>query len=192
MVVKEGAPKPDISSVDASPLGAARRQVDRSLFDSGGGTNIANVMYAKLGIADQVAGKSRKVRGPPSGEPVAAVVARAARPRSTPAGQRADPHPGRVHRRRSSGRAAAGLFVFGGADRRGKGAARPAKALIGFLASPESAAVVTWMGPAADREAVSGARRLRAAGGRPDWSRDRAPMMSSRVTSPGAIARAIR
>ena len=31
---------------------------------------------AKLGIADQVARKSRKVRGPPSGEPVAAVVAR--------------------------------------------------------------------------------------------------------------------
>lgn len=33
-------------------------------------------MYAKLGIAEQVAGKSRKVRGPPSGEPVAAVIAR--------------------------------------------------------------------------------------------------------------------
>jgi DNA-binding CsgD family transcriptional regulator len=33
-------------------------------------------IFAKLGVADQVAGKSRKVRGPPSGEPVAAVVAR--------------------------------------------------------------------------------------------------------------------
>ena len=30
----------------------------------------------QLGIADEVARKSRKVRGPPSGEPVAAVVAR--------------------------------------------------------------------------------------------------------------------
>ena len=30
----------------------------------------------KLGIADEVAGKTRKVRGPPSGEPVASVVAR--------------------------------------------------------------------------------------------------------------------
>ena len=29
-----------------------------------------------LGIANEVAGKSRKVRGPPSGEPVAAVIAR--------------------------------------------------------------------------------------------------------------------
>ena len=34
------------------------------------------MLFAKLGIADQIAGKSRKVRGPPSGEPVAAVVAR--------------------------------------------------------------------------------------------------------------------
>jgi molybdate transport system substrate-binding protein len=34
------------------------------------------VLFKKLGVADEVAGKSRKVRGPPSGEPVAAVVAR--------------------------------------------------------------------------------------------------------------------
>ena len=34
------------------------------------------MLFAKLGVADQIARKSRKVRGPPSGEPVAAVVAR--------------------------------------------------------------------------------------------------------------------
>jgi molybdate transport system substrate-binding protein len=34
------------------------------------------VLFQKLGLADQVLGKARKVRGPPSGEPVAAVVAR--------------------------------------------------------------------------------------------------------------------
>ncbi len=33
-------------------------------------------MFARLGVAEEIAGKSRKVRGPPSGEPVAAVVAR--------------------------------------------------------------------------------------------------------------------
>ncbi|HEX9192692.1 MAG TPA: substrate-binding domain-containing protein, partial [Burkholderiales bacterium] len=44
--------------------------------DSGSGTYLSTTMFPKLGIADQVAGKSRKVRGPPSGEPVAAVVAR--------------------------------------------------------------------------------------------------------------------
>ena len=33
-------------------------------------------MFPKLGIAEQIADKSRKVRGPPSGEPVGEVVAR--------------------------------------------------------------------------------------------------------------------
>jgi molybdate transport system substrate-binding protein len=44
--------------------------------DSASGTYLSTTLFAKLGVADQVAGKSRKVRGPPSGEPVAAVVAR--------------------------------------------------------------------------------------------------------------------
>ncbi len=44
--------------------------------DSGSGTYLSTTLFPKLGIADEVAGKSRKVRGPPSGEPVAAVVAR--------------------------------------------------------------------------------------------------------------------
>ena len=44
--------------------------------DSGSGTYLSTVLFEKLGVANQVAGKSRKVRGPPSGEPVAAVVAR--------------------------------------------------------------------------------------------------------------------
>jgi molybdate transport system substrate-binding protein len=33
-------------------------------------------LFAQLGVSEQIAGKSRRVRGPPSGEPVAAVVAR--------------------------------------------------------------------------------------------------------------------
>src|SRR6185503_1032988 len=44
--------------------------------DSASGIFLSTTLFAKLGVADQVAGKSRKVRGPPSGEPVAAVVAR--------------------------------------------------------------------------------------------------------------------
>jgi len=75
MVVREGAAKPDIGSVDAfrSTLLAAK---SIAYSDSGSGTYLSRTMFAKLGVADQVAGKSRKVRGPPSGEPVAAVVAR--------------------------------------------------------------------------------------------------------------------
>ena len=75
MVVKEGAPKPDISTVDA--LRKALLEAKSIAYsDSGSGTYISTKMLARMGIADQVAGKSRKVRGPPSGEPVAAVVAR--------------------------------------------------------------------------------------------------------------------
>ncbi len=75
MVVRAGAAKPDISSVEAlrSTLLAAQ---SIAYSDSGSGTYLSTTLFPKLGIADQVAGKSRKVRGPPSGEPVAAVVAR--------------------------------------------------------------------------------------------------------------------
>ena len=75
MVVRSGAEKPDIGSVEAfrSTLLAAK---SLAYSDSGSGTYLSTTLFPKLGIADQVAGKSRKVRGPPSGEPVAAVVAR--------------------------------------------------------------------------------------------------------------------
>jgi len=75
MVVRAGAPKPDIGSVDAF----RRALVDAKSIaysDSGSGIYLSTTLFAKLGVADQVAGKSRKVRGPPSGEPVARVVAR--------------------------------------------------------------------------------------------------------------------
>jgi molybdate transport system substrate-binding protein len=75
MVVRAGAAKPDIGSVEAlrTTLLAAK---SIAYSDSGSGTYLSTTLFPKLGVADQVAGKSRKVRGPPSGEPVAAVVAR--------------------------------------------------------------------------------------------------------------------
>jgi len=75
MVVREGAPKPDISTVDAfrNTLLSAK---SIAYSDSGSGTYLSTKLFAQLGVADQIASKSRKVRGPPSGEPVAAVVAR--------------------------------------------------------------------------------------------------------------------
>ena len=73
--VKLNAAKPDISTVDAfrKTLLAAS---SIAYSDSGSGTYIANTMFSKLGILEQVKGKSIKVRGPPSGEAVAAVIAR--------------------------------------------------------------------------------------------------------------------
>jgi molybdate transport system substrate-binding protein len=75
MVVRAGAEKPDIGSVETlrSTLLAVK---SIAYSDSGSGTYLATTLFPKLGIAEQIAGKSRKVRGPPSGEPVAAVVAR--------------------------------------------------------------------------------------------------------------------
>src|SRR5258705_7492492 len=75
MVVRAGAAKPDIGSVEAfrSALLAAK---SIAYSDSSSGTYLSTTLFAKLGVADQVVSKSRKVRGPPSGEPVARVVAR--------------------------------------------------------------------------------------------------------------------
>jgi molybdate transport system substrate-binding protein len=75
MVVRAGAEKPEIGSVETlrSTLLAAK---SIAYSDSGSGTYLSTALFPRLGIADQIAGKSRKVRGPPSGEPVAAVVAR--------------------------------------------------------------------------------------------------------------------
>ncbi len=75
MVVRAGAAKPDIGSVEAF-RNALLSAKSIAYSDSGSGTYLSSTLFAKLGVADQVAGKSRKVRGPPSGEPVAAVVAR--------------------------------------------------------------------------------------------------------------------
>jgi molybdate transport system substrate-binding protein len=75
MVVRAGAAQPDIGSVEdlRSTLLAAN---SIAYSDSGSGTYLSTTLFPKLGIAEQIASKSRKVRGPPSGEPVAAVVAR--------------------------------------------------------------------------------------------------------------------
>ena len=75
MVVRAGQPKPDISTVDAlrKTLLAAK---SIAYSDSSSGTYLSTIGFKKLGVADEIAGKTRKVRGPPSGELVAAVVAR--------------------------------------------------------------------------------------------------------------------
>lgn len=75
MVVRAGADQPDIGTVDAFKR-ALLKAKSIAYSDSASGIYLSTTLFAKLGLTDQVAGKSHKVRGPPSGEPVAAVVVR--------------------------------------------------------------------------------------------------------------------
>jgi molybdate transport system substrate-binding protein len=71
MVVRAGAPRPDISSVEAFKRTVlAAKSIAYS--DSASGVYLSQVLFPKLGIAGQIAGKSRMIPA----EPVAAVVAR--------------------------------------------------------------------------------------------------------------------
>jgi len=70
MAVKAGAPKPDISSVDAlkRTLLAAK---SIAYSDSASGVYLSTELFPKLGIADQIKVKSRKIEADPVGGVVA-------------------------------------------------------------------------------------------------------------------------
>ena len=70
MAVKAGAPKPDISTVDAlkRTLLAAK---SIAYSDSASGVYLSTELFPKLGIADQLKGKSRKIESDPVGGVVA-------------------------------------------------------------------------------------------------------------------------
>ena len=71
VVVKSGAPKPDISSADALKRALlAAKSIAYS--DSASGVYVSTKMFQRLGIADAVKDKARKIPA----EPVAGVVAR--------------------------------------------------------------------------------------------------------------------
>jgi molybdate transport system substrate-binding protein len=71
MVVRQGAPKPDITSVAAFRR-TLLEATSIAYSDSASGVYLSTVLFQRLGIADQVQGKSRMIPA----EPVAAVVAR--------------------------------------------------------------------------------------------------------------------
>src|SRR6188768_320953 len=64
MVVRAGQPKPDIGTMDAlrNTLLAAK---SIAVSDSSSGTYLSTIGFKKLGVADELAGKTRRVRGPP-------------------------------------------------------------------------------------------------------------------------------
>jgi molybdate transport system substrate-binding protein len=149
MVVKAGAPKPDIGTVEAfrSTLLSAK---SIAYSDSGSGTYLSTKLFPKMGIADQIAGKSRKVRGPPSGEPVAAVVARG----EAEIGFQQVSELIHVSGVTFVGALPAELqpgFSFAGAVTTSSKEPEAALALLRFLSSPEAAATITKAGLAPAR-----------------------------------------
>jgi len=144
MVVKSGAPKPDIGGVEAfkTTLLAAKTI---ACSDSGSGTYLSTQLFARLGIADQVLPKNRRIRGPPSGEPVAAVVARGEaeigfQQVSELMNVAGADYVGTIPAELQPG------FTFAGALTRAPENAEAATALLRFLNSPEADAVKTKAG----------------------------------------------
>lgn len=144
MVVREGAAKPDIGSPDAfKRVVLAAKSIGVS--DSASGTYLSTTLFEKLGVADQTARKVRKVRGPPSGEPVAAVVAR---------GELEIGFQQVAELIHTSGVTFVGTipseldpgFSFAGAITSNARQVDAARALLRFLASPEAAATITKNG----------------------------------------------
>src|SRR5690349_3496886 len=70
MAVKAGAPKPDISTVEAlkRTLLAAK---SIAYSDSASGVYLSEELFPKLGIADQIKGKTKKIEADPVGGVVA-------------------------------------------------------------------------------------------------------------------------
>jgi molybdate transport system substrate-binding protein len=71
MAVRSGTPKPDIGTVEAFKRTLLAAE-SIAYSDSASGVYLSRVLFPKLGIADQIAGKSRMIPA----EPVGAVVAR--------------------------------------------------------------------------------------------------------------------
>jgi molybdate transport system substrate-binding protein len=140
VAVRAGAPKPDIGSVDALRRALlAAKSVAYSASVSG--VYISTELFQRLGIAAQMASKSRKV----DGEPVGAVVARGeaelgfqqiSELRPVPGVEIVGPLPADVQR----------VTVFSAAA--GARSANPAggRALITFLSSPAAAAAIAKSG----------------------------------------------
>jgi len=144
MVVRNGAEKPDIGSVEAfrSTLLAAK---SIAYSDSGSGTYLSTTLFPKLGVAEQIAGKSRKVRGPPSGEPVAAVVARGEAEIGFQQVSELIHIPGIAFVGTIPAEVQPAIF-FAGALTKAVRQPEGASALIRFLASPEAAPVISKAG----------------------------------------------
>jgi molybdate transport system substrate-binding protein len=70
MAVRAGAPRPDISTVEALKRTLLEAK-SIAYSDSASGVYLSTELFPKLGIADQIKGKARKIEADPVGEAVA-------------------------------------------------------------------------------------------------------------------------
>jgi molybdate transport system substrate-binding protein len=151
MAVRAGAPRPDISSVDA--LKRTLLQAKSIAYSSSvSGHYLANELFQRLGIADQITRKSRRIEG----ERVGAAVARGeaeigfqqvSELLPVPGIDYVGPLPPEVQRD----------TVFSAGVAVGTRISEAAHALIRFLASPEAAHAITKSGmePIAPRRGIA-------------------------------------
>ena len=140
IAVRAGAPTPDISSVDALTR-TLLRATSIAYSSSVSGVYVSTELFQRLGIADQVRAKSRKI----DSEPVAAVVARGeaeigfqqiSELRPVPGVEVVGPLPPDVQR----------VTVFAAAAAAGSANPGGGRALIAFLASPAASAAIAKSG----------------------------------------------
>lgn len=140
MAVRAGAPKPDISSVDAFKR-ALLEAKSVAYSDSASGVYISTVLFQRLGIADQMKGKSKMIPG----EPVGTVVARGdaeigfqqiSELLAVRGIDLVGPLPPEIQK----------VTVFSGGITAGAKEPDAARALIKFLASPAAAPAITTRG----------------------------------------------
>ncbi len=156
VAVRAGAPKPDIGSIEA--LKRTLLQAKSIAYSSSvSGVYVSTELFQRLGIANQVLTKSRKV----DGEPVAAVVARGeaeigfqqiSELRPVPGIEVVGPLPSEVQR----------VTVFSAAAAAGSTNPSGGRALIAFLSSPGASAAIAKTGMDPVTSAPSGRRPIRA------------------------------
>jgi len=140
MAVRAGAPKPDIGSVDALKRSLVQAK-SIAYSASVSGDYLSTELFQRLGISDQIMGKSRRIEGERVGAAVARGEAEIGFQQTSellpvPGIDYVGPLPPEVQR----------VSVFSAGVAAGTRISGAAHALIGFLASPEAAHAITKSG----------------------------------------------
>ncbi len=140
LAVRSGSPKPDITTVDSLRTTLLNAK-SIAYSDSASGVYVSTELFRRLGIADQVTGKSRMIPA----EPVAAVVARGeaeigfqqiSELKPVPGIDLVGPLPDEVQK----------ITIFSAGIVTGSQAREAAKSLIKFLSSPAATQAITASG----------------------------------------------